>query len=73
MDMINVDANKPTDDKKQKQVVTKVTVSPKTMMEFYRTSVWSMKTLSLSDNENVTGNLMLTLTIQIMLIRYCKK
>ncbi len=42
-------------DKAQKQVVTKVTVSPKAIIEFYRTSVWSMKTLSLRNNQNVTG------------------
>lgn len=44
-----------TDDKKEKQIVTKVTVSPKTIVEFYRTSVWSMKTLVLSNNENLSG------------------
>ncbi|MDF2532977.1 MAG: hypothetical protein K0Q65_2558 [Clostridia bacterium] len=44
-----------TDDKKEKLVVTKVTVAPKTVVEFYRTSVWSMKTLALSDNENLSG------------------
>ena len=43
------------DNKKEKQVVTKVTVSPKTVVEFYRTSVWSMKTLILSGNENLSG------------------
>lgn len=43
------------DDKKEKQIVTKVTVSPKTIVEFYKTSVWSMKTLILSDNENLSG------------------
>jgi hypothetical protein len=43
------------DDKKEKLVVTKVTVAPKTVVEFYRTSVWSMKTLALSDNENLSG------------------
>lgn len=43
------------EDKKEKQVVAKVTVSPKTVVEFYRTSVWSMKTLVLSDNENISG------------------
>jgi hypothetical protein len=43
------------DDKKEKQVVAKVIVSPKTVVEFYRTSVWDMKTLALSDNESLTG------------------
>lgn len=43
------------DDKKEKLVVAKVTVSPKTVVEFYRTSVWSMKTLALSNNENLNG------------------
>jgi hypothetical protein len=43
------------DDKKEKQVVTKVILSPKTVIEFYRTSVWSMKTLILNNNENLTG------------------
>ena len=45
------------DDKKEKQVVTKVTVSPKTVVEFYKTSVWSMKTLILNNNENITGKI----------------
>jgi len=44
-----------TDDKKEKQVVTKVILSPKTVVEFYKTSVWSMKTLTLSNIENITG------------------
>jgi hypothetical protein len=43
------------DDNKPKQVTAKVTVSPKTIIEFYRNSVWSMKTLALSNNENLTG------------------
>lgn len=43
------------EDKKPKQVVTKVIVSPKTIIEYYKTSVWSMKTLALSDNQNITG------------------
>jgi hypothetical protein len=44
------------DDKKEKEVVTKVTVSPKTVVEFYRTSVWSLKTLVLGGNESLSGN-----------------
>jgi len=43
------------DEKKEKEVVTKVTVSPKTVVEFYKTSVWSMKTLAVSNNVNITG------------------
>ena len=42
-------------EEKEKQVVTKVTVSPKTVVEFYKTSVWSMKTLVLDNKENLTG------------------
>lgn len=42
-------------EKKTKQVVSKVTVSPKTIVEFYRTSVWSMKTLAVSNNESKQG------------------
>lgn len=43
------------DAKELKQVVTKVTVSPKTIIEFYRTTVWSMKTLALNNNQNIVG------------------
>lgn len=43
------------DDKREKQITSKVTVSPKTTIEFYRNSVWSMRTLALSNNQNVTG------------------
>lgn len=43
------------DENREKQVVTKVTVSPKTVVEFYKTSVWSMKTLVLNNKESITG------------------
>jgi hypothetical protein len=43
------------EDDKEKQISTKVIVSPKMAIEFYRTSVWSMKTLMLENKENVTG------------------
>ncbi|MDF2519862.1 MAG: hypothetical protein K0R84_490 [Clostridia bacterium] len=43
------------DSKKPKQVVTKVTVSPKTVIEYYRTSIWSMRTLVLNNNQNIPG------------------
>lgn len=39
----------------EKQIVTKVIQSPKTVIEFYRTSVWSMKTLMLNNKENIAG------------------
>jgi hypothetical protein len=42
-------------DKKEKQIITKVTVSPRTVVEFYKNSVWSMKTLILNNNESITG------------------
>lgn len=44
------------DEKKERPVVAKVTVSPSTIVEFYRTSVWSMKTLAVSNIENIAGN-----------------
>lgn len=46
----------PRNSKKEKQVVSKVTTSPNTVVEFYKTSVWSMKTLNLKMNESKTGD-----------------
>lgn len=40
-----------------KKIETKITLSPKTSIEFYDVGVWSMKTLSLRDDEEKEGRI----------------
>ncbi len=57
--MLNVyDYMNPTqiDDKKEKTVIAKVSASPNNVVEYYKTSVWSMRTMALNDNVSRSGN-----------------
>lgn len=44
-------------DNTTKSIDSKVTVSPKTILEFYRSGIWSMKTLSMDANKVFSGKL----------------
>lgn len=48
----------PTNDQNNTRIVeSKVIVSPKTILEFYKSGVWSMKTLTMDTDEVITGKL----------------
>lgn len=45
------------DDNTPKRIDSKVIVSPKTVLEFYDSGIWSMKTLAMETDEVITGKL----------------
>lgn len=44
------------DEKKEKTVIAKVNASPSNVIEYYKNSVWSMKTMALNDNVTINGS-----------------
>lgn len=46
-----------TDDNTPKRIESKVIVSPKTVLEFYKSGVWSMKTIAVKTDEEISGKL----------------
>lgn len=46
-----------TDENISKRIDSKVIVSPKTVLEFYKSGVWSMKTLVMETDEEISGTL----------------
>ncbi|MDD4503359.1 MAG: hypothetical protein PHS15_00865, partial [Clostridiaceae bacterium] len=46
-----------TDENISKRIDSKVIVSPKTVLEFYNSGIWSMKTLAIEADEEISGKL----------------
>lgn len=46
-----------TDENAPKRIDSKVILYPKTVLEFYKTGIWSMKTVALESEDNLTGKI----------------